>query len=119
MSQQDVIDWLAAHPGWHTTGEISKGTGICLSIVRDSLRRLKKWGDVERSTPGKSNVVWWKAIEANDQSSGVSGSRGSTAENLHRLARRGDAICRPYVDGKSQSKEYKATDEVRTWPPRK
>ncbi|OPY54673.1 MAG: hypothetical protein A4E48_00252 [Methanosaeta sp. PtaU1.Bin060] len=60
MSQQEIVDWLAANPGWHRTADVSKGVGKQSSTVRCSLKRLSKYGEVEMIMLKKPKEMWWR-----------------------------------------------------------
>ncbi len=59
MSQAGVIEWLAAHPGWHYAAEVVQDTGQCRKTVQVSLFKAKSWGDIEGKKDGFRKL--WRA----------------------------------------------------------
>jgi DNA-binding IclR family transcriptional regulator len=61
MSQEEVLSWLEAHPGWHKTIEIKKAIGKEASSVRGSLNALAKHGEIKKRLLGngpKAGLEW-------------------------------------------------------------
>jgi len=61
MSQEEVLSWLEAHPGWHRTAKIKKAIGKEASSVRGSLTALAKHGEIKMRPLGngpKSGLEW-------------------------------------------------------------
>ena len=54
MSQEEVITWLAAHPGWHRTAIIVGGIGKGRGSVYNSAAALAKHGEIQRRSCGSS-----------------------------------------------------------------
>jgi DNA-binding IclR family transcriptional regulator len=61
MSQTEVLAWLKAHPGAHSTKDLMAATGLTYSPVCHNLHHLRKWKLVEYETRGRSK--YWAAIE--------------------------------------------------------
>ncbi len=54
MGQQEVYDFLKAHPDeWFTSKEISKGIDISLGSVTVCLKKLRKNNEVQYEATGK------------------------------------------------------------------
>ena len=61
MSQEEALNWLAAHPGWHRTAEVKRGIGKESSSVRGSLAALEKHGEIKMRLLGngpKAGLEW-------------------------------------------------------------
>ena len=54
MSQEEVITWLAAHPGWHRTLVIARDIRKGYSATYESLRALANHGEIQRRSCGSS-----------------------------------------------------------------
>jgi len=53
MSQEDVLRWLGANPGWHKTVVIARGLGKRRHQIGETLRTLADHGDIQRRLLGK------------------------------------------------------------------
>ena len=53
MSQEDVLRWLGANPGWHKTVVIARGLGKRRRQIGETLRTLADHGDIQRRLLGK------------------------------------------------------------------
>lgn len=63
MSQEEVITWLEANPGWHTTATVADGVRRDRENNRrasESLRRALKARQVKRKM-GADRRAWWSA----------------------------------------------------------
>jgi hypothetical protein len=61
MSQEDVLRWLGANPGWHRTAEVKRAVGKESSSVRGSLAALAKHGEIKMRLLGngpKAGLEW-------------------------------------------------------------
>ena len=47
MTQGEVCNWLAAHPGWHETADIVTALGQGYKGVQVALSRAAMWRDIE------------------------------------------------------------------------
>ena len=53
MSQEEALNWLAAHPGWHKTLVVARGLGKRRHQVGPILTALADHGDIKRRLLGK------------------------------------------------------------------
>lgn len=53
MSQEEALNWLAAHPGWHKTHVVARGLGKRRHQVGPILTALADHGDIKRRLLGK------------------------------------------------------------------
>lgn len=63
MSQDEVITWLEAHPGWHRTATVADGVrrgGENNQRASESLRRAWKAHLIKRKM-GQDRRAWWSA----------------------------------------------------------
>ena len=63
MSQDEVIDWLEANPGWHRTSEVADGVRRDRENnqrASESLRRAWKANQIKREMR-KDRRAWWSA----------------------------------------------------------
>ncbi len=47
MSQDDILQWLRDHPGWHKRHDIAVGLDRSYDYLDSSLHRLSKQGEIE------------------------------------------------------------------------
>ena len=57
MGQREVIDWLKANDGWHTTTEIVAGLDQCYRVVDRSLVKAASQNDI-RSRRARYAKEW-------------------------------------------------------------
>lgn len=63
MSQDEVITWLEAHPGWHTTATVAEGVRRDRENnqrASESLRRAFKANQIKRELR-EGGRAWWSA----------------------------------------------------------
>ena len=53
MSQEDILRWLGANPGWHRTIAVKRGIGKAPGPTHASLRALAKHGEIKMRLLGK------------------------------------------------------------------